>query len=299
MNDLNDDDKPAPPANWAPEAQAPPSSAAPGQDLFTAKEDERLNLFLDNADNYIDGQAWLDGMAGQGIAMTDEEKSQWEKALKKRKRDHTTVGGFHHFEIYQMSKTLAAKYEASGLIKLPTGSRGNQVHPIAQAIMKSRRLIKRADANSVVDPEFIRLINLERNRDKTEFYYVSQRDFLRNVFRQYGVDTKNGEKFHSHDVLRLFGLLLTDEDLRDYVPDLMNESKSGTRQEIDAAPGRIRAAYRLASTHFIDKEKVVPMPPNWKDEETREKINGSSQPGVYEEHGANLNPNDQSRMDKV
>ena len=50
---------------------------------------------------------------------------------------------------------------------------------------------------------------------------------------------------------------------------------------------------------MVDKERVVPMPQTWFDEETRDRINGHSGPGVFEQYGANLNPNNHERMNKT
>ena len=302
----DDLEEPSAPPLPAPAAQAQGDSAGPPPPPLPATEEERLAAFLGNLDNYIDGQEWLDGLAGQGIELTDEEKTLWQNQPKKRKRNHITVGGFHHKGIYGLCTKLTEKYIATGLLKIPggsKGSRGDQVHPIGKALMKLRRHMNRADASSVTDPEFVRLINLEKNRGTNEFYYVSQRDFLQEVFRRYGIKDdmeggEKGEKFHPDDIIRLFGLLLTNEDIKDYVPDLMNESKSGTRQEIDAAPGRIRAAYRILSEYMSDPERFVPLPPTWNDEETRDKINDNSATGVFEQFGASLNPNNTERMQK-
>ena len=53
-------------------------------------EEERKNSFLDNAENYVEGTAWLDGLAGQGTSLTEKEMELWEKKPKRRKRDQVS-----------------------------------------------------------------------------------------------------------------------------------------------------------------------------------------------------------------
>ena len=72
-------------------AAAPPLPApAPRPDFSAMTEEERKNSFLDNAENYVEGTAWLDGLAGQGTSLTEKEMELWEKKPKRRKRDQVS-----------------------------------------------------------------------------------------------------------------------------------------------------------------------------------------------------------------
>ena len=88
------------------------------------------------------------------------------------------------------------------------------------------------------------------------------RDILRRVHDSFGVPLSAQKKVTPDDIVRVFGILLTDEDLKDYVADVTGEIKSGERPQTDASKGRVLACYHNLCSKFIDGE-VVKFPVDW------------------------------------
>ena len=65
----------------------------------------------------------------------------------------------------------------------------------------------------------------DQNKNKNEFYYISMRDVLRKLHQMWGVSLSAQKEFIPDDIIRLFGLLFTDVDLKDNMLDLTGEAK--------------------------------------------------------------------------
>ena len=121
------------------------------------------------------------------------------------------------------------------------------------------------------------------------------RDVLRKVHDVWGVNHEMQKKTTPDNILRIFGLLLTDSDLKDYVPDLTGDTKGGDRPGIDASKGRVLACYQLLLNKFIDEEVVVTLPSEWTHPSTREKVDKRTKDGVFDKFGK-FDPNNIKRM---
>ena len=62
------------------------------------------------------------------------------------------------------------------------------------------------------------------------------------------------------DIVCLFGLLLTDEDLKDCVSGLTGDTKGQNHPKIDAYKGRVLACYQLLLSKFVDEEVSIQLP---------------------------------------
>ena len=82
-------------------------------------------------------------------------------------------------------------------------------------------------------------------------------------------------KFTPDDKLRLMGILLTVEDMKDYIGDVTNATKGGgkgNRRHLDASTSRRTAAFSIAHDMYIDMEVVIKLPEKWFDPLCKETI---------------------------
>ena len=98
------------------------------------------------------------------------------------------------------------------------------------------------------------------------------RDILRRLHDSFGVPLSAQKKITPDDIVCLFGILLTDQDLRDYVQDVTGDTKSGERTQIDASKGRVLSCYHNLCAKFIDKEVFVKFPDEWTHHSTAAKV---------------------------
>ncbi len=92
------------------------------------------------------------------------------------------------------------------------------------------------------------------------------------------------------------GIAITDEDIRQFLPDMLGKTKGGTRSELDAAVARSRWGFHLLHEKIAGKEVVVTLPVQWEDPETACKIDERLGAGMFEEH-AQFDPNNHSRIE--
>ena len=146
-------------------------------------EDSLLEAVLNNPDLYLPSQIVLDLTAGQGVAMTSEQSDAHAQNKKKRKTWHITCGGFYHKNIYDLANKIQEIFMSHAELfpRMPKRQKTDRIHPIGVLIMSSRRLSARADIHNITDDSFKNLLNLEVNKNKNEFYYLSIRDLLRKL----------------------------------------------------------------------------------------------------------------------
>mmetsp|Transcript_14581 Transcript_14581/g.21883 ORF Transcript_14581/g.21883 Transcript_14581/m.21883 type:complete len:342 (-) Transcript_14581:1097-2122(-) len=99
------------------------------------------------------------------------------------------------------------------------------------------------------------------------------------------------------DKLRLLGIVLTHEEMKDYIPDIMDKRRGeGGWQPIDSASSRARAAWPILLRLFTDADVKVLFPGKWIEDEFKQRINDKAgDPDFYSNHG-NFNPNNKERM---
>lgn len=113
--------------------------------------------------------------------------------------------------------------------------------------------------------------------------------------RQLVADTTNYENLMKptvDDKLRLLGIMLTIEEVREFIPDIIGKrrSENGWRP-LDDAASRALAAWALLFTKFIDAEVQVKFPEEW----SHRFIERAGIENFYEQHGT-VNPNNVDRM---
>lgn len=88
---------------------------------------------------------------------------------------------------------------------------------------------------------------------------------------------------------------MTNDDIRQLLPDMLGKSKGGTRTELDAASSKSRRGFHMLHEKFVDKEVIVTLPEKWEDPDTARKVDERLGAGVFEEH-AQFDPNNESRI---
>ena len=79
----------------------------------------------------------------------------------------------------------------------------------------------------------------------------------------WGKSFNNLKQIGPDNILRLFGILLTDDDVKDFVSNLTGDTLSGKRPNIDANKGRIIVSYQMLLGKFIDWEVTIVLPSKW------------------------------------
>ena len=92
-----------------------------------------------------------------------------------------------------------------------------------------RKKVAWADINSVTDSEFLRETHHDRNKNSPIFFFFPQSELLRWANKRWGRSQACLMKFTSDDKLRVMGILLCDEELKDFIPDVTRAAKGGVR----------------------------------------------------------------------
>jgi hypothetical protein len=95
--------------------------------------------------------------------------------------------------------------------------------------------------------------------------------------------------------VRAVGIAMTNEDIRQLLPDMLGKSKGRTCTKLDAAVSKSRRGFHMLHDKFVDKEVIVTLPEQWEDPDTACKVDERLGAGVFEEH-AQFDPNNESRI---
>jgi hypothetical protein len=141
------------------------------------------------------------------------------------------------------------------------------------------------------------VIKMDGFEDNEVFYYLPQSLAPTYFYGLWGVNMDSLMKPTVEDVLHIIGVLLTDEEMRDYIPDIIGKrrNKSGW-QSLDAAPSRAKAAWTLLlQMKFIDEDVTVELPDEFLSEYMQVEVDAKAEEGFYNTH-ATFNPNNADRM---
>jgi hypothetical protein len=126
------------------------------------------------------------------------------------------------------------------------------------------------------------------------FYILTQTTMLEKFYQRYG-GNESEKRATTDDKVQVAGILITDEEMQENLPDLTGKSLAGNRQSLDASKSRKLAGLAMLHRKFIDEEVVVKIPAKWTYESTKRSINEKLGDGVYEQHGT-FNANNRTRM---
>ena len=176
-------------------------------------------------------------------------------------------------------------------ISMSQGSLSKNAHQIGTFIVKRRRKVATGDINGISDAEFTAQTQRDEYKDKDSFYFLSQVELLRWANnKKWGRSQADQMKFTPDDKLRLMGIMLGMEDLKDYIGDLTKATKSGPRRCLNRSnPRRLATLSIAAHANFIDKEVVILMPAKWTEANTKVTIDVHRGPGFYDTHDSLAN----------
>ncbi len=91
---------------------------------------------------------------------------------------------------------------------------------------------------------------------------------LEKFYQRYG-GNKSEKRATTDDKVRVAGILITNEEMQEYLPDLTGKSLAGNRQSLDASKSRKLVGLAMLHQKFIDEEVVVTIPAKWTYESTK------------------------------
>lgn len=269
-----------------------------------AVEEALRNVLADN-NAYIVPQRWLTLLQDPGTELSEREQTDLDakraegktKTFKKR----ILYGDRLHGDLYTLAEMVYITYEADDRAgkwfeNLPK-NKSETVHKIGQWIVKNRTRVAITDIQSHVGAtDLTDVMKIEGYEDREVYYYLPQRDVIRHFFSMWGMDIKKLMKPTSDDILRLIGIMLTKEEMREYIPDILGKRRdAGGWQSIDAATGLARAVWPRLLALFIDSDVEIALPAGFNSEEMKRKVDERAGEGFFDEHGG-FNPNNLDRI---
>ncbi len=138
------------------------------------------------------------------------------------------------------------------------------------------------------------LFNSDEFVTMDRLFVLPQRDVISVCHSNYGkVAESRGPT--TDDKVRALGICMTNEDIRELVPDMLGKTKGGKHAELDAAASKSRQGFHLLHAQFVDLEVVVTLPAQWDDPATARTVDDKFGAGIFEEH-AQFDPNNDSRI---
>ena len=262
--------------------------------------DEYLRAVIDDVNCYMNPVVYFRLLQDLGEEMNDAQKRKFSSA--KGSRGRVTRKIVYLDRLYPLLYTLS-----SGLYDIMDNNRTlfprlqegknktTPIHQLGKFIAMTRLSYARSDIHSLPHDDIdMNLVNSEEHANRQELFILSQKDVLTACHKHYG--NKNEAQVRQlgvDDKIRVAGIVMTIAEMREYLPDMLNRSKSGTRLELDASNGRKRSGFKLLHQHFIDPEVEVTLPEQWND--AGEKIDNKLYPGAFDEY-SQMDPNNQTRM---
>jgi len=121
------------------------------------------------------------------------------------------------------------------------------IHQVGKLIALTRKSYARSDIHNLPHNDVdMNLVNSEEHANRQELFILSQKDVLTECHKHYGrVNEAAARQVGVDDKVRVAGIVMTIAEMREYLPDMLNRSKSGTRLELDASNGRKRSGFKL------------------------------------------------------
>ena len=263
-----------------------------------ANNNQQTNLLTELAE-HIPREQWFSFIQDQGIEMTELELITYSDAGRKCKTRNIAHGGFFYKELYKLAELLFAFMDQrrdehfERLSKLKN-QKTPTIHQIGKCVASRRAFFQRSDLHAGTDQGFGDLIQLPAYNNASGLYIVSQAIIVDVLVQRYGTEADN-KKITTDDKVRVAGILITDPDMRDFIPALTGTARNGDRQSLDSSRSRKVAGLRYLYEKFVDPKVNVIIPSKWNEPQTRTSINTFLGEGVYEQHGQ-FNPNNLQRI---
>ena len=125
------------------------------------------------------------------------------------------------------------------------------IHTIGKIIAGQRQKTTHAEvANNM-------LLNTDQINHHSDFYVYTQDILIDLLRKRYGSLGSSVMKICIDDKVRVAGLLMTKETLREYLPDLTGRARGGDRQALDGSRARRNAGLQLLHTNFNNSGEMV------------------------------------------
>jgi hypothetical protein len=165
-------------------------------------------------------------------------------------------------------------------------------------LQKKRIPVARSDIHNRPQGEVdLELFNSVEYATKNELFVLPQQDIIKLCHVSYG-KLAMSRKPTTDDKVRAIEIAITNEDIRQLLPDMLGKTKGGICSELDATASRSCRGFHLLHGKIVDKEVVVTLPEQWEDPETACKIDERLGAGMFEEH-TQFDPNNDSRIKLV
>jgi hypothetical protein len=266
--------------------------------------DETRRQLLADPKAYIDRNQWMRLLQDYGSSMSEDQRKELEDAIaakkKKNFKERIHHGDRLYPELYELAKMLFITYNhddraGKWFTKLPKNP-SDAVHRMGRWIAANRTKVSLPDVHLHQDADLTDVMKMDGFEVNEVFYYLPQSLALTHFFGIWGVNMDALMKPEVDDVLRLTGILLTDEQMRDYIPDILGKRRNESGwQPLDAAPSRAKAAWALLLRKFIDEEVNVTLPDEFLAEDMQQKVDAKVGEGFYNRSAA-FNPNNGDRM---
>jgi hypothetical protein len=267
--------------------------------------DETLRRVLADPNAFIEHKKWLTLLQdyGEPLSETEQEELDAKRADGKIKtfKQRVLYGDRLHADLYKLSNMLYITYQADDKAgkwfeNLPR-NKSETIHKIGQWIVKNRTRVAITDIQSHVgESDLTEVMGIEGYEDRELYYYLPQREAISHFFGVWGMDIKKIMKPTNDDKLRLIGIMLTRDDMREYIPDILNKRRdTGGWQSLDAAPGRARAVWPRLRMLFTDTEVTIALPSDFDCEEMKRQVDERAGDGFFDMHGG-FNPNNIDRI---
>lgn len=266
--------------------------------------DETRRQLLADPKAYIDRNRWMKLLQDYGLPLNEDQRKELDDAIaakkKKNFKERILHGDRVYPELYQLAKMLFHTYNLDDkagkwFTKLPRNP-SDAIHRMGKWIAANRTKVNLPDVHLHQDADLTDVMKMDGFEVNEVFYYLPQGIALTQFFGIWGVNMDALMKPVVDDVLRLTGILLTDEEMRDYIPDIIGKRRNESGwQPLDAAPSRAKAAWALLLRKFIDDEVNVALPDEFLAEDMQEKVDAKVGEGFYN-NNATFNPNNADRM---
>ena len=257
-----------------------------------------LQAVLQDVELYLPREQWFKLLQDEGREMTAMEATTYPPDGRKVKTHMINHGSWFYGGLYQLAEALYKLLDAKRDIhfkQLPQAkNKTTTIHRIGKTIASRHLYYLRGDLHDRQEG-FNDFILSDEYAAVDGFYILTKSSILDVCFQRYGGDDANIKRPTTDDKVRVAGILITDEEMQEYLPDLTGRSRGGNRQALDASRSRRLAGLSMLQRKFIDDEVVVTIPPKWYLQSTKVSINKKLGEGVFESHG-NFNANNPLRM---
>ena len=244
---------------------------------------------------------WVSSLQDEGRELTVDEAADVQQKPTKRFSKKIRFAGRLYPHLYSLAEVVYITFQLdskggkwfTNLVK----GKSDGVHKIGKWIAENRTRVARADIHSHESDELNAMLGEDEYKDKGVLYYLPQREMISHFFSLWGTNFDDLLKPTIDDKLRLLGIMLTQDEVRDYIPDLLGKRRGEKGwQPIDAASSRSLAAWALVLERFLDDEVVIELPKKWSHEDFMKKINERAGVEEFYEKNGTFNPNNTDRL---